>query len=200
VCLLEAGGRCTDILTLPGRTGNRVVQRDGASPARLKPEAPAPQRKWLPAWRYLVGVVHPASGRTVFHLAHPPTTVSVRLFEVELAAFAHQPGASPTKQIVLVLDRAGWHTSVKLRVPDYVHLLLLPPYAPELQPAEHLSESGPLTNAALVNQHFATIEDLADAQFARCAVLQQQRERIRSITLFHWWAKQIHTRRGPRTN
>jgi len=98
---------------------------------------------------------------------------------------------------VLVVDRAGWHTSVKLRVPDYVHLLLLPPYAPELQPAEHL---WPLTNAALVNQHFATIEDLADAQFARCAVLQQQRERIRSITLFDWWPEQIHKRRGPRTN
>src|SRR5258707_10811865 len=41
-------------------------------------------------------------------------------------------------QIVLVLDRAGWHASVKLRVPEHVHLLFLPPYSPELQPAEHL--------------------------------------------------------------
>jgi transposase len=98
---------------------------------------------------------------------------------------------------VLVLDRAGWHTSVKLRVPDHVHLLFLPPYSPELQPAEHL---WPLTNAALVNQHFATIEDLEDAQFARCAALQQQPKRIRSTTLFHWWPKQIHKRRGPRRN
>ncbi|HEV8191471.1 MAG TPA: IS630 family transposase, partial [Ktedonobacterales bacterium] len=63
------------------------------------------------AWRYLVGVVHPASGRTVFHLA---TTVSIPVFEVELAEFARQVGAGPRKQIVLVLDRAGWHTSVKL--------------------------------------------------------------------------------------
>ncbi len=29
--------------------------------------------------------------------------------------------------IVLVLDRAGWHTSVRLRVPEHVHLLFLPP-------------------------------------------------------------------------
>ena len=129
-----------------------------------------------------------------FHLA---TTVSIPVFEVELAEFARQVGAGPAKQIVLVLDRAGWHTSLKLRVPDHVHLLFLPPYSPELQPAEHL---WPLTNAALVNQHFATIEDLEDAQFARCAVLQRQRERIRSTTLFHWWPKQIHKRRGPRRN
>lgn len=125
------------------------------------------------------------------------TTVSIALFEVELAEFARQVGAGPDKQIVLILDRAGWHTSLRLRVPDHLHLLFLPPYSPELQPAEHL---WPLTNAALVNQHFATIEDLEDAQFAHCAVLQRQRERIRSTTLFHWWPKQIHKRRGPRRN
>lgn len=86
-------------------------------------------------WLWLAGFVHPASGWTVFHLA---STVSIELFEVELAAFAQQIGAGPTKQIILVLDRAGWHTSVHLRVPEHVHLLFLPAYSPELQPAEHL--------------------------------------------------------------
>jgi transposase len=145
-------------------------------------------------WRYLVGFVHPASGRTVFHLA---TTVSISLFEVELAAFAQQVGASPTKQIVLVLDRAGWHASVRLRVPDHVHLLFLPPYSPELQPAEHL---WPLTNSVLVNRHFATIDDLEDAQAERCVALQARPELIRSTTLFHWWPQRIKKRQGPRRN
>ena len=57
----------------------------------------------------------------------------------------------------------------KLRVPEHVHLLFLPPYSPELQPAEHL---WPLTNTALANRHFATIEDLEDAQAERCVALQ----------------------------
>ncbi len=39
------------------------------------------------------------------------------------------------------------------QVREHVHLLLLPPYSPELQPAEHL---WPLTNAVLINQHFST--------------------------------------------
>jgi transposase len=145
-------------------------------------------------WRYLVGFVHPASGRTLFHLA---TTVSIPPFEVELAEFARAVGASPSKQIVLVLDRAGWHTSLRLRVPAHVHLLFLPPYSPELQPAEHL---WPLTNDVLVNRHFASIEELEDAQLAHCAALQQQPDRIRSTTCFHWWPRQIHKRRGPRRN
>jgi len=76
-------------------------------------------------------------------------------------------------------------------------LLVLPPYAPELQPAEH---RWPLSNAALINQHVATLEDLADAQFARCTALQQRPDRVRSTTCFHWWPKRIHKRRGPKRN
>jgi transposase len=127
---------------------------------------------------YQVGFVHPASGRTVFHLA---SAVSIELFEVELAAFAQQVGAGPHEQIVLVLDQAGWHASVRLRVPDHVHLLFLPPYSPELQPAEHL---WPLTNTVLINRHFADLGELEDAQARRCAALQRRRDLIRSATWF----------------
>jgi hypothetical protein len=64
-----------------------------------------------------------------------------------------------------------------------------------LQSAEHL---WPLTNVALVNQHFAIIDELEDVQFARCAALQHQPELIRSTTLFLWWPKRVHKRRGPK--
>lgn len=173
------------------RIGLKPIMRKVWTLDGTHPRAPVEHRF---AWRYLVGFVHPASGRTVFHLA---TTVSIRVFEVELAAFARQAGASPTKQIVLVLDRAGWHTSAHLKVPEHVHLLFLPPYSPDLQPAEPL---WPLTNAALVNQHFATIEDLEDAQFDRCVALQQRPDLIRSTTCFHWWPKRVAKRRGSRRN
>ena len=145
-------------------------------------------------WRYLVGFVHPASRRTVFHLA---TSVSIPLFEAELAAFAARVGASPAKQIVLVLDRAGWHKTQRLRVPEHIHLLFLPPYSPELQPAEHL---WPLTNTVLVNRNFASIDDLEDAQAARCVALQNRPELIRSTMLFHWWPQRLKKRQGPKRN
>jgi len=170
--------------------------RSGLKPLLRRIWAPIGQRPLAPVrhrfeWRYLVGFVHPASGRTLFHLA---TSVSIPLFEVELAAFARQVGAGPDKQIVLVLDRAGWHSSVRLRVPEHIHLLFLPPYSPELQPAEHL---WPLTNSCLINRHFATIEELEDVQFTHCADLQRQPARIRSTTLFHWWPQRIKKRQGP---
>jgi len=84
---------------------------------------------------------------------------------------------------------------VRLRVPEQVHLLFLPPYSPELPPAEHL---WPLTNSVLVNRHFTRIEELEEGQFARCADLQRHPELIRSTTRFHWWPQRIRKRQGPR--
>jgi transposase len=161
------------------------------APSGQRPTAIVQQRF---AWRSLVGFVHPSSGRTLFHLA---TAVNIPLVEAELAALARQVGAGPKKKLVLVLDRAGWHTSLRLRVPDHIYLHFLPPYSPELQPAEHL---WPLTNAPLINRHFDSIDELEDVQLAHCAGLQRPSERIRSTTLFHWWPQQLHTRRGPRRN
>lgn len=47
---------------------------------------------------------------------------------------------------------------------------------------------------------FESIDELEDVQLAHCARFQRQPERIRSTTLFHWWAKQIHKHRGLRRN
>ena len=152
-----------------------------------RPLAPVEPRY---VWRSLVAFVHPTSGRTIWHLA---TGVSAALFSAELAAFATAVGASPTKQIVLVLDQAGWHTSGDLVVPDHVHLLFLPAHSPELQPCEHLWQ---FSDAPLVNRHFRDIDDLEDVQLARCAVLQARHDLIRSATLFSWWPKRITKLQG----
>ena len=43
--------------------------------------------------------------------------------------------------IVMVMDRAGWHIAGDLVVPANMRLVYLPPYSPELNPAEHLWDS-----------------------------------------------------------
>jgi transposase len=106
------------------------------------------------------------------------------VFEAALAAFAEAVGAGPQRRIVLVLDRAGWHSSRHLHVPEGVHLVWLPPYSPELQLAERLR---PLTNEPLANRSFADLAELEAVQAQRCLALQAQPERIRAATLFHWW-------------
>src|SRR5262249_5570886 len=47
---------------------------------------------------------------------------------------------APGAIAVLVLDGAGWHASPRLKIPDNIVLLPLPPYAPELNGAENIWE------------------------------------------------------------
>ena len=43
---------------------------------------------------------------------------------------------APTAHTLRMLDQAGWHTTGKLRVPENLSLLPLPPKSPELNPVE----------------------------------------------------------------
>ena len=53
-----------------------------------------------------------------------------------LERFARELG--PGVHAALVLDRAGWHVSRRLAVPDTITLVPLPPYSPELNPVERV--------------------------------------------------------------
>src|SRR5262249_44081680 len=75
--------------------------------------------------------------------------------------------------------------------------------SPELQPAEHLLDSWPLTKAPLINRHFSSIEDLEEAQVPaqHCVALQAQPALVRFTALVHWWPQRHSvstndTRRG----
>jgi transposase len=132
-------------------------------------------------WIYLYGFVCPQSGQT-FWLLLP--SVATSLWSTALAEFASAVGAGPHKQIVLVIDQAGWHSSGKVVVPEGLHIVFLPPYSPELQPSERLWS---LSDEALVNTHFADLEALTEAQAERCRKLCELPDIIRAQTLFHWW-------------
>jgi transposase len=101
-----------------------------------------------------------------------------------LAEFAQAIGAGPGQQVIVVLDGAGWHVSAQLYLPAGVHLNFLPPYSPELQPAEWL---WPLTNEALANRHFHDLDGLQAVHAQPCLRLQATPEVIRAPTNYHWW-------------
>lgn len=134
-------------------------------------------------WMYVYGFVCPQTGATEWWLL---PTVSIDCFTCVLAAVAQALGSGPHKQSILVLDGAGWHTSPKVVVPDGLHLVRLPPYSPELQPAERLWT---LTNEPLVNRTFDSLAILEEVQALRCLTLQSQPDLIARHTLFTWWPR-----------
>ncbi len=162
------------------RIGLKPILRRVWSPRGQRPGAVVQHRY---QWCYLYAFVQPQTGRTWWLLL---PTVSIAAFMIALVEFAQAAGAGQGKQILLVLDSAGWHVSPPALAPAGIHLHFLPPYSPELQPAERL---WPLTNEALANRHFHDLDDLQTAQAHRCLQLQARPEVIEAHTSFHWWPR-----------
>lgn len=138
-------------------------------------------------WLYLYGFVHPASGEVVWFLFN---TVNTEAFQATLEAFAREVGAGQDKTVILVIDNAGWHVSSDIKPPDGVILVFLPPYTPQLQPAERL---WPLANEAVANRSFPDLATLDNVLAERCRTLSANPKTIRTATLWHWWPDQTHT-------
>jgi hypothetical protein len=134
-------------------------------------------------WLYVTAFVSPATGETFWYLSDG---VSKPFFEALLATFAREAGAGFSRTIVLVIDNAGWHGEAGLKVPNGVRLVFLPPYTPELQPAETLWT---LVDEPIVNKHVENIDRLDAIIGERCAALAQERETFKSRAGFHWWPK-----------
>ncbi len=76
---------------------------------------------------YLFGAVNPITGESSALLA---PTVNTEYMNHHLRFLSERAGADV--QVILVLDRAGWHVAKALEVPTNITLLYLPPYSPEL--------------------------------------------------------------------
>ncbi len=84
----------------------------------------------------------------------------------------------------LVLDRAGWHVSAKLKRPPNITLICLPPYAPELNPTENIWEYLRKNNLALrvLDDYDAIVEACCTAWNNLLAIP----DRLASITKRKW--------------
>ena len=63
-------------------------------------------------------------------------------------------------RIILILDKAGWHTSHSLQLADNIRLLHLNPYSPELNPVELLWRE--VRKKYFHNQIFASLDEVED--------------------------------------
>ncbi len=160
------------------RVGRQPILRRVWAPVGRRPVvAVRPRSDWV--WGY--GFVRPATGTTAWVLLPHGNTEALSRGR---AHFAETVGAGPDKRVVLVLDRAGGHTSAALRVPEGLHREFLPAHCPELQPAERL---WPLAAAGVANQCFRALADLEAAVARQIVALKD--EVVRALTQYHWWPR-----------
>jgi hypothetical protein len=104
-----------------------------------------PKRCWVPMpyrptiykalvreYKYIFGTIAPASGQLDYMMADNMKAESMALF------LRHVKKSHPKKFIIMVVDGASSHTTPNLTIPTDMALIFLPPYSPELNPAEQV--------------------------------------------------------------
>lgn len=131
---------------------------------------------------YIFGAVCPqrAVGAAVIMPCANTEAMNVHLTEIGAQVC---PGA----HAVLVCDGAGWHQrGTKLRVPDNITLVSLPPYSPELNPMENIWAY--LRQNKLATLVWDTYEQILDACQSAWRFLINDPPRIKSIATRQWAA------------
>lgn len=81
---------------------------------------------------YLFGAVTPSTGELFTQIYEKSNTESMNDFIRKFAA------SKPDRFIVMIMDRAKWHTTKELKTPKNITLIFLPPVSPQLNPIERL--------------------------------------------------------------
>ena len=161
--------------TRPGSA--RRTGRFGSGPsAERRPRQPADQRYDN---AYLFGAICPARG-VGGALALPYADADMMQLHLDEISRNVADGA----HAVLILDRAGWHTTGKLDVPDNITPIFLPSRAPELNPVENVWQY--LRQNWLSNTVFENYDAIIDAACAAWRNLIAQPETITSIGMRDW--------------
>ena len=129
---------------------------------------------------YIFGAVCPARDLGVGLVLPEVNSEAMSLHLAEIATYV-RPGA----HAVITLDGAGWHQSGgRLRVPDNISLLPLPPYSPELNPVENIWQY--LRQNYLANTIFNTDNDIVDACCRAWNALRNSPGKIQDIATRQW--------------
>lgn len=103
-------------------------------------------------------------------------------------AFLDHVQSEITEDILLVRDRAPSHMAKTLTVPTMIELHELPPYSPELNPAERFFEE---LRPLLANRIFESLEALEDAITEILHKYWDNPQILQRLTAFPWIKKAL---------
>jgi transposase len=83
---------------------------------------------------YLYGSFSPINGNSYLMEIEG---VSINIFETYLNEFSKY---KPREFKIVIIDNAGFHSTTNMDIPDNIALINIPPYSPELNPAENVWE------------------------------------------------------------
>jgi transposase len=103
-------------------------------------------------YTWLFGAFSPITGDD-FLMEFPVCNTDT--FQIFLNEFSAE---NPKTLIMMVLDNGAFHKAKKLKIPDNIKLVFLPPYSPELNPAEKMWAR---IKRAFTNKLFKSLEEIS---------------------------------------
>lgn len=128
---------------------------------------------------YAYTTVCPETGENYSIISPVNNTDAMNLFLADFSlAYNHY-------RIIMCLDGAGWHTCKELVLPDNVRLLKLPPYAPELNPTEHIWDY--IREQKHFNNYtFETLDEVEENLSKALKELNSEHVTLSSLCNFSW--------------
>ena len=119
-----------------------------------KDTVPSVARQMIREYIYAYSAIAPQTGDCFSMIAPYCNTEAMNCFLDHLAE------QYSSYRIVLLLDKAGWHISKNICLPDNLLLMHLPPYSPELNPVELLWRE--VRRKYFHNKIFNSLDDVED--------------------------------------
>ena len=145
--------------------------------------APSPQRPvvangYVREFVYVYGAVSPIEGELDWMICRQMNTE-------RMGAYLAQVSAAHTQDFMLmIVDGASSHVSKDLPVPENIRLVRLPPYAPELNPQEHVWDE--LREKEFPNRVFADLGNVVRQLETGLPRLAANIIGLRSLTAWPW--------------
>ena len=142
------------------------------------------QYEWV--WVYIA--VEPATGECCcLLLPHVDTACLTAFLETRREEW-------PGERIGVVLDGSGSHRSTQVNWPEGIVPLPLPPYSPELNPAEQVFRH---LRKRLANEIFATLEALEEVLMSELRRWWAHPRVVMRMTNYPWWREGVKAITSP---
>jgi hypothetical protein len=157
------------------RFGRMVRIRRCWSPAPARPTVPnGYEREFV----YVYGAVSPLEGEMDWMICREMNTERMGRFLEQVSA------AHPDDFILMVVDGASSHKAKDLRRPENIRLVPLPPYAPELNPQEHVWDE--LREKEFPNRVFNELAAVVRQLEKGLPKMSADRAGLHSLTAWPW--------------
>ena len=151
----------------------------------LRGERPTAPYQTKYEWGYLYSALEVDGENAAEFLCLPRVDLGMsRLFLEQIAA------RDPQAEHVVIQDQAGFHLNPELHdLPARIHVISLPPYSPELNPAEAI---GDLIKDRIGNTLWKSLGALEKSLGEELRPLYENAERVRSLVSHGWLLDQVN--------